>query len=455
MYFTLAIITLVISAFLFKKSAGSLSLTKLNLHGLIFYYHLVLQAWIGVTLAIYYLDNHYIISKIPDEKYRVITFFLVMLTMILLPLTMVIVNKIIGFDAVKEYNEYLNAPMQFLFNDKDRKVFVVVLFFTILSMCSIFYTFYIMKQIPLLEAFQGKSSLELAKIRQDASSRFEGNHYIRNLLALILMPLLSYISYAYFRINRDKKWLILFGLQFIFTIIIKTYDLSKMPVLWYLISLIILNIIINGKIKKKTIMISGLGLSLLVVLLYILLFDNLKLSNFAYNVGPIGRLIFSQIAGLYFHIYVFTEELPLLLGSSFPQWMISIFDKEHVRSASIIIEYTHPESVEKGIAGVMNTLFIGEAFANFGYVGVIIGIILAGIVLQLLYIVFIKSKKTPVIIAAFIYFIMNFSAIITGGIVEFIYNVGMIFVVIICLSIYLFSKLLYKVTERRKMREDF
>lgn len=454
MYFTLAILTLIISAFLFKNAAGSLSLTKLNLHGIIFYYQLVLQAWIGVTLAIYYLDNHYIISKIPDEKYRVITFFLVMLTMLLLPLTMVMVNKITGFDATKEYNKYLNSPMQYLFNDKDSKVFIVVILFTIVSAISIVYTFYIIKQIPLLEAFQGKSSLELAKIRQEASSGFEGNQYIRNLFALILMPILSYISYAYFKINSDKKWLILFVIQFIFTLIIKTYDLSKMPVLWYLISLIILNIIIKGKIKKKTIVISGLGLSLLVVLLYILFFDNLKLSNFAYNVGPIGRLIFTQIAGLYFHIYVFTEKEPFLMGSSFPQWMISVFDKEHVRSASIVIEYTHPDSVEQGIAGVINTLFIGEAFANFGYLGVIISIITAGIILQLMYIVFIRLTKSPVVIAAFVYFIMNFSAIITGGIVEFVYNVGMIFVIVICFSIYIFSKLLYEVIGRRKMRAD-
>ncbi len=87
-----------------------------------------------------------------------------------------------------------------------------------------------------------------------------------------------------------------------------------------------------------------------------------------------------------------------------------------------------------GIAGVVNSLFIGEAWANFGIYGVLIAPLYVGFLIQSLYLFFLKSKKTPFLLALFVSF--SIKGAITGGFNDYFYNVNFIFLLFVFLSIY-------------------
>jgi hypothetical protein len=99
-----------------------------------------------------------------------------------------------------------------------------------------------------------------------------------------------------------------------------------------------------------------------------------------------------------------------------------MYDLEHVRSARVVMENYFPERVEEGIAGVLNTLYAGEAYANFGYNGIIIGTLYVGFFIQVLYIGFLRLPKHPVLIVLFIFFTVNIPRVVVGGFADFLFN---------------------------------
>ena len=58
--------------------------------------------------------------------------------------------------------------------------------------------------------------------------------------------------------------------------------------------------------------------------------------------------------------------------------MIGIFGMEQQRSARVIMEYLNPEGVVSETTGVMNSLYMAEAYANFGNLGLLLSPIIVG-----------------------------------------------------------------------------
>ncbi|NEU44236.1 oligosaccharide repeat unit polymerase, partial [Enterococcus faecium] len=72
--------------------------------------------------------------------------------------------------------------------------------------------------------------------------------------------------------------------------------------------------------------------------------------------------------------------------------------------------------------GVSNTLTVAEAYANFGYVGIVIGTLYVGVVTQLLYIWFLRLPKNPLFLSLFVYFSINIPRTLVGGFSDFLFN---------------------------------
>lgn len=443
----ISLIVLVTSFLLFKKASGTMKITQLNMHYLIFYWQLFLMCFIGVNLALYGLDNHYIISyKVKNYSTKVITYFSVLYVMIVLPMTMVFINFILKFNPSKEYRIYQEKEIKSVLSPKDNPIFLTILFLTFICFFSIVYTFYTIGTIPIIRAFSGATSYELAYLRQQSSRGFEGVQYIKNIFGLLFTPILSYITYVYKNKYKDTKWTLLFWILVVLSIFIVTYDLSKAPLLTYFIGFLILRILIKGKIRKITIAISSVFIIITIIVMYVFLYNYADLSNFTkLNEGPLGRIIFSQIAGLYLHFEYFPSIVPFLNGKSLPNSITQLFGIESIRSARVVMALANPRGIEDGFAGVMNTLFIGEAYANFGWLGMFFSVIYVGIVIQVIHILFIKYlPKNPMTMGIFAYLSILIPQIITGGFIDFLYNPAIICIMILSVIIIIISKTLYK-----------
>ena len=70
----------------------------------------------------------------------------------------------------------------------------------------------------------------------------------------------------------------------------------------------------------------------------------------------------------------------------------------------------------------MNTIFVGEAYANFGMAGVIAAPIIFGVVIGIVAYILPKLKKTPVTVLLYVEMTLMFITIVEGGFVDIFYN---------------------------------
>ena len=109
-------------------------------------------------------------------------------------------------------------------------------------------------------------------------------------------------------------------------------------------------------------MFAGAGV-LLLILAYTLTSGSVQLQLYS---GPLSRIIFSPVGVLSYNFDLFPNVFSFLHGRSLSATLLPILGFSpslHLRSARLLMEFYGSESVYAGTAGVMNTLYIGEALS--------------------------------------------------------------------------------------------
>lgn len=442
MFLLISLIILSLSFFLFRAVAGSMAFTKINLISWIFYYNLIIQSFIASVLIINNWDNHYIINTLEYDA-RLYGWIAVQYTMLAMPIGMLLAVYLHGLSSNRAiFYYYIHQPIQTTMSTNDSYIRYPLYLLSIIAVLSVFYTFAMLKTNPLIAVFSGFDAESLAGLRQDANRQFPGNIYIRNIFAIGLTPILAYMAFAYWKLTQSRKDFLWFLLMFVASFFIKTYDLSKAPFIFFVLGFLFLHVLIQGGVSKKLFLFFALIAMFLILLAYYLVMDDVVLRElFSYNTGIGGRIFLTQAAGTYFAFEHFPSSSSFIGFASFSSFISDSLGLPHSeRAARIMMTIFHPASVEAGLAGVMNSLFIAEAWANFGWIGVIISPIYVGFIIQLLFMFFLKSKKTPIMLGLFTYF--SGSLPITGGINDFFYNAGIVITIIIFTTAYIIGRLL-------------
>lgn len=435
---------LISSCYLFYKASGTLNPMKFNII-IYFMYLFIFLNFFGSSLVFLGLKKHYLISKIINESTINKTYFIICFTAVAFPITMIAVSKLFKINVRKQYEEFLNKPVII---ENDDYIFVITFIISIFCFILTAVMFKRMRTIPLINLIfnRGLSSAGVDRINISRGTYI--NQYLRNFLVLGITPLLSYLAYIYYKCTKKRNWRILFLVLFITSIFIKTYDYAKSPVIIYIFMFVFINIILNGKVKLKSLIkFSVLGIGVLVIM-YIKMGYDFSNGIDIYN-GPFGRFIFTQIATLFLHVDLFPTFLPYLNWRSISPSILRLISNgsKHIRSGRAVMQFYSPSRVVNGTAGVMNTLFVGEAYANFGIMGVILGVVYVGILFEVVYLVFIKSKKTPTNIVMYIFATYTLVGVSQSGFTDYIYNSG----IIVNIGLILFIVLIAKLLQKKKM----
>jgi oligosaccharide repeat unit polymerase len=428
-YIFIWILVLCISVFFFRKAAGSLSITKINLISLLFYYSLLLSSFIGSLLIVLHRDQSYIIAKIIDPASRQMGFYFVCTIMLLLPLTMWVVAKVFGFQAEREFQQYWAKPIDeaFTTSASEKLFYRTFLLLSCLCLASVIFvvvlTFIRIGTIPIIEAMI-HPGIQIGVLRQEAAKAITGpGVYIKNIFALALTPVLSLVTYAFMIKTKRIKWGLLFYLLLMASLFMQIYDLQKAPILFYIASLILLRMFAGvTRLNLKKILFIGLIGGIYLVFTYGAAEVTGTKKLISYYSGPIGRTILTQIAPMYLYIDRYGKIYPYLGTKILPDSILKLYGITEKRSSRVLMEEMFPEKVMAGTAGVLNTLYVGEAYAGFGIAGVIHGTILLGIFIQFLYMVFIRLPKHPVFISLFVYFTINIPRAVVGGFTDILFN---------------------------------
>ncbi len=430
----IAVVGFALSLFLFRKAASTIDIGKINVISYIMYLFLA-QTMIGASLVYFGDHNHYTMGYVLNESSFDIMYYSVLMTAILFPVTILVVHKLLRFNMKQAYAGYLQKETIVL---TQRKVFWVIV--GVGGACVLFLGIYILKigYLPLLRILLPvPSDFNMSVERQEIGRIVILNSQLTNLTIGLFLPLVSYVSFAYaWVLKKSPRWWIVTILLIGACIVGETIDFEKSPVIFYLFVLILIVIYIRGGIPRPIVW-GFVG----IMVLYILFIYGRNGFDFSQGIdiynGPIGRILFTQVGTLVMHFDMFPAIMPFLGGRSFSPTFQNFLGIEgsSVRSAKIVMDFYGSDKVYNGTGGVMNTLFIGEAYANFGYVGMVLSVIYVAALMALFVFAFLKLRKTPFNIAMFAFLTSRFAQTTQGGFTDFVYNLQFILVILLTIGV--------------------
>lgn len=411
-----------------------MKLTQLNMVSWIFYVQLVAMSFVASVLVINgCADYDYAIRSVGEDA-KFYGWLSVQYTMIAMPLGMLLINYLQGRKSNSRlFFSYVNLPVTALMSPKDTLIKYPLYLLSVLAIASVIYTLISVKAIPIIGLLQGFDAFELAGLRVKAGREFEGNAFVRQYFGVTLTTILTYIAYAYWRLVKSREYLTWFLVMFVFSSVILTYDLSKGPFVSFLLGFLFLHVLIKGGIRKKTLLSFGMCVLIVIVAAYVFV---MQVGDFSTLYPTIAQRIFlNQAAGTYLSFEHFPSTHDFIGFASLSKKLSFVLGMDVSESAArIVMNEFNPAGVESGVLGVMNSLFIQEAWANFGWIGVVIAPFYVGMFVQVLYVFFLRSSKTPIMLGVLTYF--SYKLPITGEFNEFLFPRVLLFVLIVFVSVY-------------------
>lgn len=290
--------------------------------------------------------------------------------------------------------------------------------------------------IPLLSAIKGSSFEELTRLRSMGGNSFQGKYHWYNLFMRQILLYLSYIAFSQAIIKKNKKDIFFFIVTFIISCFSCLMLNEKAPIVYYFMGLTFTFLISRQKKInfKSMVLISGLGLSFLSVM-YMLFMNMKKRSLLDIFRAIASRLFAGSISPAYFYLEIFPRKQEFLIGRSFPNPR-GIFPWEHYRITVEVMNYIAPHLSSVGVTGSAPTVFWGEAYANFGLIGILFFSVVVGLFIYLFQ-YFIDRYKTinPIHIGAQVWLILEFQKLTFSGVSRLIFDLNLL--VIMALTIIL------------------
>lgn len=444
------------STILFGKAAGTLDPGKLNLISYI-YYLFMLQTFIGIALISIGLDKHYTLTYLMDREDTLkITFLVIMAVSIALPLCILLFEYLFKAPAKKKYQKFLYKKVEVTDSDS---------YFTLLAIVSVILILLLLGfltkigYIPIIKLFTADENFNFGIERSRISNLYFIHPYVTNILILQFIPLFSYLSFTFSVLSKKKKWYILTTILFVASLVTKTYKFSKGPLPFHILVYLIIFMYITGRIKKIVMFLFGGSMVVLFMGAYVM--TGFQGSFFDIYNGILGRTFFTQVGTLAYSFELFPKYFGFLEGRSIAPTILRILGKnpeEHLRSAKLVMDYYGSEKVYDGTAGVMNSFFVGEAYANYGYLGVVFSVIWVAFCVALIFAVAMKLKKNAVSVTFFAVMLLKIGNITQGGFFDFIYNIDILLTMVLFVGLYYWpfiskwlKEYLISVIKRRKI----
>jgi oligosaccharide repeat unit polymerase len=353
----------------------------------------------------------YFLKKSIDHL-RIDVFYLVVYTIFVIPIGYFFHKMIVNFTKLNYGKkivtvDYLNINLL--------RILILISFIAGL------YTLYMSKSIPIFDVISGDTS-KLMLGRSSIKFDFQGINFIKNIFFNKVSLMVSFFLFSNYL--KTSKFKLLTFLAISIAIFSELYTLEKAPVVFYLLGLFLIKKFHEKSLSKKSFIKIGLFGIIFIIFMYLII------EGEGVNFSAIfNRIIFVPLTGLYYSLDIFPNNHDFLMGASFPNWMTSFFNIESERSARVVMEYLNPNGVESGTSGVVNSLFIAEAYANFGKFGLYFSPFLVGFVISILDSITSRKFFNRINPGLTVYFII-YSPIL-GGFIDFIWNVSWFFLFVI------------------------
>lgn len=303
-----------------------------------------------------------------------------------------------------------------------------ILFFIIVLLL---YYLHIVPSIALIELLKGASTTEINLSRSHMTNAFSGYGYFR--LVLHNMSIfLSIYSFLLFLVNKKITTLFIFIVSFIVTSFSLLITTEKAPFAWFMISIFMAYCFIsyNQRFPIGKTLIFSMVIVIVLAVSYIVFMDVSNLFSGIWSV--FSRAFSGSIQPAYHYLELFPDKIDFLLGKSFPNPR-NIFPFEHFYLTQEVMKIVNPQDYENGIIGTMPTVFWGELYVNFSYIGVLFFSFILGAYICLIRSIVNKIACPVTQLTLLIMLTMHFKDLSVTSFSNYLIDVNLIFLFIVAI----------------------
>jgi oligosaccharide repeat unit polymerase len=362
----------------------------------------ILNFWFVAYLFMIFLPAFFVYADQPGP-YRGRYLFAVTSALITVPLGGWFANLVANFQH-RETRRFFSCPIvtkpSRTFEKKFGWFFVVLLVLTAVYVAEL-------PSVPLFALFQGGQDYrELMLLREESYKLLESrliliHHFVRTLF----YPFLVLLAQGYLSETRARKWKVLFTASLFCAVLYCSLTLAKAPVsniflmmilLWYYQK--------GGEISLKGVL-AGIGSMLLFpIVLFFALFSDLGLGLGDALLAIGERVFYSPSEVVYYYYEVFPAKVDFLYGRSIGR-IAWLFGVDYFNTPNFVGQYGFPQYQDTINA---NGAFIADLNADFGLLGVCIGGLVAGAIMQLIHIYMVRRPKTIISLATYAFLAFGF-----------------------------------------------
>ena len=262
-----------------------------------------------------------------------------------------------------------------------------------------------------------------------------------------VLLIFSLISFALLLKTNQNKWKFLFFIKFCVVCFFSIIIGSSGSLIFYFFSLFALKYFITGKFINKFYLIA---IFCSIFLMFLFFKTSEESTNLFIIKTILTRIFFDQTKGFYYALQIFPEINSFLGFSSSAVWLNELLlGTSSLDYGHILMENYNLRGVLSGTSGHFTSIFITEMWSNFGYIGILICPVWAGIVIYSIHYIFLKSKQT-ILNKVFYTYVTLFGFGYFSDFVRFYYPVNILFILFgTLIQLYLISFFVYLIPKKK------
>lgn len=410
--------TILFSYPLFRALAGSMSLTSLNMVSTIYYFNILLSTLFGAYAISEGIGENPVLDGVTDGVKQFGYYFIVYSIFAFSAAAVGVMKLLLGKrKSAFVHKQYFKQPIVAPMGRHDGQMRGWLYFLTGLCFFSAVYVTAINGGVPQVLLFSLEDQVGSLVARVSFEREFPGIIYIKTIFFEQVTVFLSLVSYCYCLMSRSRRDYFWFLFTFCLAVYSVTFSLSKSQLVVYLAYFIFIRVYNNGPLPVKYVSIVMGGLISVLVLLFAVI---TKMDYEMILIYLLNRLFIDQISGAYLMFEIFPGTYDHVGFCSLTNFIPSSICDSTEPATRIAMQHAFPAGSHQGVMNLLSTYYIGEAWANFGYVGLLLAPIYVGILIALFYFTVLRMRKTPCTVAllAFVSFGTNFSSQFNG----YLYN---------------------------------
>jgi hypothetical protein len=402
------VIVLVCSILLYRKAAGEMSPKRINMLSYSFYLltaHTVVVSVVAIVdVPFWFYDPIVHGPLIGGQAIRIKVWLMVMWALLGIPLGALLLNVWLRVRGMRRLVlGYRTSSPEIGPQISEEGLFTTFVITGAALAIFIGYRILTHGNLPILNILMSGDVVDTQFLR--AQSNLTEESKLAEIFSSIFnyggIHWMSYTAYAVALTSGKPKWWVLFSILLVVSILFVIYTTTITPTLVYLIGFVVIRSLMGKRPVKGY---EALVVSMLLVRMFVLFKGSEGSFGEVLRNNVFGRIMMGQMVGLYRAVEVFPQHVDFIWFSSTANALHNILGLPTSPSYGIVtMSFYNPLGVAAGTAGHMTTIFMGEAWANFSYVGVVIAPLWVGMFVQGINLAFLSRRKSAVAIGLYAY----------------------------------------------------